>query len=632
LINATFLNNEIKEENVVVTLDEFRARSTTRYRNTTAVIVSNQNGPYLIDRIMSYPSAVSLSAGNFSLYGYARNLMGSSTYNENNSAFNVSAYWVLPSGFTNVSGGKNVSVSNMNDSDFYYANTNITFSNLASMTPGVKTFTLYVFGYNLSAGFVLDAAGNSLLSQAVNVTFNCYSTSDGVYVSGCGSLDGDYVASSASSTSTTSSGGGGSSAGGAQTLASSVDMQLVRGRESELIIPFRNPNVNMSLKKIAISVSGDIAKYIQIVNPSIAELGPLGSTNITLKITSPTYIKIGLQTIILDIDASVGSDTYHETKKIALQVHEISWDEAKVLLNKTIKLVDKLERANISSSYFDSLLSESKEKINLFDFEKVQENYNVINKGVKEAIDTKKIIEELEGLIALAKEKRIDVANSERLMKLSILALEREEFESAFLRAKDAQVAYTAETKGEFGSLLYYIKVYPERISLSVLFILLSALAAYKITELQLIRSRIKSLREEEIVLSELMKLVQRETFEKKTMSMGEYSTSMQQYEKRLSEVIGEIVMLESKRLHALKFGGKEKALREEKERIMEMMKQLQSAYFDKKRIETRSYGIRLESYSRRIGEIEEKLATLEAEAALKGASNHKKERGKDED
>jgi len=204
------------------------------------------------------------------------------------------------------------------------------------------------------------------------------------------------------------------------------------------------------------------------------------------------------------------------------------------------------------------------------------------------------------------------------LLSLAILALERNEFERAFERAKEAQVTYALEVKGELGTLRYYVKEYPTEISLSALFLLMFAFVTYKVGRLGLINAKIKRLMEDEKIITELIKVVQSDTFKAKKMSMDEYAQTMSHYERRMAEVIEQIIELETKRAHALKFTSKENQLKVERVRIMQLIKELQKAYLIDKKIETKAYDLKLHSYNRRLGEIDESIATKEVQEQFK--------------
>ena len=141
----------------------------------------------------------------------------------------------------------------------------------------------------------------------------------------------------------------------------------------------------------------------------------------------------------------------------------------------------------------------------------------------------------------------------------------------------------------------------------------------YKINRLRQVKKRLKELKDEEKILNELIKVVQKECFKDKKMGMNEYETAMQEYNKKLSKVIEEMIEMETKRVHMLRFTSKSKILKFEKEKIITLIKELQEDYMKKKKTETRTFELKMGSFNKRLGEIEEKLATLEAKRAVRG-------------
>jgi hypothetical protein len=260
--------------------------------------------------------------------------------------------------------------------------------------------------------------------------------------------------------------------------------------------------------------------------------------------------------------------------------------------------------------------------MNTFNLEVVRNNYNIIKEQVKYALDSMKIINELDSLIKSAEKKGIDVSESTKLLKLAKLSIERSEFEQAYSRVKDSQLTYALEVKGEFGKLSYYIKEYPGEIALGAMFLVIFSFGSYKINRLRQVKKRLKELKDEEKILNELIKVVQKECFKDKKMSMNEYETAMQEYNKKLSKVIEELIEMETKRVHMLRFTSKSKMLKFEKEKVIILIKELQEDYMKKKKLETRTFELKIGSFNKRLGEIEEKLATLEAEKAVGGFRN----------
>jgi len=488
------------------------------------------------------------------------------------------------------------------------------------MVPGSKAFTLYAYGYNLSGDRIKDVSGNILLSYGLNISFTCNNESDGVYVTACGAADGDYVA-PVVTTPGTGSGGGGGGGGSASgsSKSSRADYQFVRGKTNEINVPFRNNDANITLKNLKFSLSGALAKYMEVVPESLGSLLPRQAINLSIKITSPGFIELGQQTINLKITGDSSGQSYNEEKTIVLQVNDISKDDAQTLISNATKLTEEFSGAGFNDSDVTNLVASMNKAFDALDYSTVQENYNSLSSLIQNALGAKKTISEMNDLIAQAKEKGIDVSGSERIIGLAQLSLERNDFSEAAQRAKEAQTTFALEVKGEIASLSYYLKNNKQEIGMSAVFLFALSFAGYKGARIRAIIRKIKKLKDEEKILQQLMKVVQRQTFTEKKMSMEEYQQSMQYYEKRLSDVIEQLIELESQRAHILRFVGEAKRLKAERMRIIELIKEIQKQYLKEKIIETKSYELRLESYNRRLGQIDEKLATLEAKAALKG-------------
>ena len=631
-IDATFLN-KVKEETATITVNEISAISENASRNITAVIISTTGGPYLFQLIEAVPGSVVLTLNNFSLSAYVRNVVGDGTLN--NTAFNVSLNWSLPSGFSVSEGNATLLLPNVSGAGFNYNNLTITFdsSNLPSLSPGRVTVITYAKGFNLSGGQIVHTENRTVLTEQANITLLCFNESDGVVIDACGSLDGDFVAPSGENITVTqiqAVGGGGGGPGRVvrgptrivevppKIVKVTADLQLVRGQQDELVILFENKDPNRTMTDIGFSVTGNIARYIDVEPSYVSFLRPGEAVNVRLVITSPKYLLLGREEIILTIKGLLDGQQYIETRDLSIEIHELSDAEAEALLQDAIGLVGLLKAVDLPTESLEKLIEESKQALAVYEFEKVRENYETIRDSVTKALNTKDIIEELEALIAEAQEKGIDVSNTERLLRLTTLALKREEFPLAFRRAQESQSAFALETKGEFGKLIYHIKQNARALSLAAVLLPVLLFVSFKLTRLQMLKTKAKRLRAEEVLLSDLMKTVQSDAFKKKKMSMDEYRQAMLEYEKRLSVVIEDLIRTENKRIGTLKFASGENVLKRERKRITHLIKQLQTDYLKKKKFETRSYNLRLESYNRRMGQIEERLATLEAKAALR--------------
>ena len=616
-VNATFLS-EIKQEDVVITTEEVSSRSGTSERNTTATIVSNQEGPYLYQEITSSPSSVYLTAGNFSLNGYLRNVMGSATANENNAAYNITFNWTLASGFTNVSGNSRTNFTNITDNELHYNNINVSFSNLASMTSGVKAFYLYASGVNLTGDAITDAENNTLLTEQISITFLCYSVADNVYVTSCGSLDGDYVA---PTTTTSSSGGGGGGGTGVSTTyeASKIQFELLIGEEQEFILEIKN-KITRYQENVKISVSGINAEYIKIIPDEISKIAPKSSENITIKITAPAYFTQGEYELVFLIKGDLVSNstrkTFSEIKIVTLYIVEVSRDKADEMLEDSQQMIDDMNSSGMVIKDVSDFLERVFDSYNKTDFLGVKSNYEKIKEIYDVAFDSLEIINDLKEKIEQAENRGIEIIETKKILYVAEIAFDRGDYFLALDRLKQAKLTYALETKGEF-SIYHTIKNNPLESLAALIGFGIFGFGSSLVVRLRLYKKKLKFLREEEKLLLELMGVVQRQCFEKKHMSMEEYAEAMGQYEKKLSKTIQDKIRTETKIANLLKIKGKKKALFEEKKRLVELMKEIQDKYLNKGKMETRVYENMLQSYSAKLSEVEEQITFLEAQKAF---------------
>jgi len=178
-------------------------------------------------------------------------------------------------------------------------------------------------------------------------------------------------------------------------------------------------------------------------------------------------------------------------------------------------------------------------------------------------------------------------------------------------------LAFALETKGEF-NLIYEVKNKPFQSFGILILVLVIGAGGTLLTRMKLYKRKLKLLAEEEKLLLELMKVVQKECFEKNRVSMEEYEQAMSQYKNRLSEVIEDRIRIETRLSNLLKVKGKKVALVEEKKRLISLIRDLQDRYLNKSQLETRIYENMMKSYSTRLTEVEEELTFLDAQEALK--------------
>jgi len=610
-INATFLS-ELRQDNAVITTMEISDRSVTEELNTTAVLISNEAGPYLYQEITSYPAAVYLTSGDISLGGYLRNLMGDDT--ENNTAYNVTFNWSLPSGLGVSEGNETMFYENISDSDVYGNDINATFSDLGSMSPGTKTISLYAQGYNISGELIEDANNNTLLTETTNITFICYNASDGICVIACGyTQDSDCEVPPSGNP----SGGGGGSGGGGKVIESEAEYYLIRGEELNFTFVIEN-KFNYSLSDISINVEGINSRYIEIVNSS-SSIKSNSSMPILVKITAPSYFPVGVYDLIFTINAQIDTGTktsYTEKRKITIHVLEISEEQAKKLLEEARGMVKDMHNQEMYTKDVLSMLGKIEISYKDKDFLNLKSLFEQLKKIYNSALESKGILEELKVDVNKAEKEGLKVLETKKILYMAEIAFKRGDFLLALEKLKEARLTFAIETKGEF-NLLKDIINRPLQYLAGIFLIFLVSLSSGLALKLRLYKRKLRLLEEEEKLLLQLMKVIQRDCFEKNKMSIDQYGRAMMQYETRLSETIEDKIKVETKIENLLKIKPKKRILEEEKLKLINLIKELQNKYLIKGKIETRIYQNMLRSYSSRLSEIEEQIAFAEADEAL---------------
>ena len=232
-------------------------------------------------------------------------------------------------------------------------------------------------------------------------------------------------------------------------------------------------------------------------------------------------------------------------------------------------------------------------------------------------------VTELEKSVDLAKQKGIDVRETERLLYLAKSSLERGNFLEAFERAKEAQLTFAIETGGKYiNEIQFAMKKNPEETVSGFVSFGFFVFGASLFTKWRYIKRKLRKLVEEQALLQDLMKATQIDVFQKSKLSMAEYGDAMTQYEKRLSRVLQDTVIYENKRRNLLKFKSKTKKLTEEKDRLRQMLGSIQKDYISGAKYETRVYENMLASYSERLTEVEESLAISDAKKMKKKGLN----------
>ncbi|HED06113.1 MAG TPA: hypothetical protein ENI61_05450 [Ignavibacteria bacterium] len=580
----------------------------------------------MFESITSNPSSLNLTFKNFSLEGYVRNLVGDDTIN--NTAYNVSFNWTLPSDFLVKDGTANVTYGNLSNSSLVYNNINISFNttNLPDLNPGTISVNLYAQGFN-SSGTIITHAGNiTLLTKQINISLTCYGVADGVYVTACGSLDPDKPAESTTSPGGGSGGGGGGGGDGALSEKSDAYFELLRGEMQEFTLPIEN-KLSFAKKDIKIKVSGINSKYISFYPPVISFIGPHSSKNITIIITAPAYFTKGEYNLVFKLEGEIDSNVskvFRETKYVKLFIVEVLRSDADKMVNESATMIKKMNSSELFLKDVSLLFESILEDYNKTDFLGVKDNYDSLKEIYDAAFASLAILNELTKSIEKTDKNGIDTFETKKVLYIAQAIFDRGDYLLALEKLRSAKLMFALETKGEM-NIFYTIKNNPYQTLLAFAGVGVFSFGSSLVVRSRLYRRKLRLYGEEEKLLLELMKVVQRDTFEGNKMSMEEYGEAMSQYEKKLGEAIEGRIRIEAKVANVYKIKGKKKALKEEKERLINLVMDVQDKYLNKSEIETRVYDNIIKSYTTRLADVDSKLTVIEAEEALANINFFKK-------
>jgi len=306
---------------------------------------------------------------------------------------------------------------------------------------------------------------------------------------------------------------------------------------------FEGPMVNVS-----VNVSGYLSQYLSLSPAHVEEIPVNKTQNFTIEITAPKYFSRGTYYLNFTIDAII-NEPYKVTKlkeyrTVVLIIHEISREEARSNLDKAKQILDNLNKSGFYIKDIEQLVKEANISIENKNYVQTQKILEQVEDIKEKAYKTDIGIKELETLINKAEVREIKVDKTKRLLNLAKAAFRRGDYSTALSRIQEAKLVYAAETKGEF-SVGYFIKTNRNKLILAgIIFAIVIIFLIYELILFR-IKSKLKSLRKEETILIGLMKQAQKECFEQKKLSMDEYTTAVRQYEKRLSNVVSDIISFE---------------------------------------------------------------------------------------
>jgi hypothetical protein len=301
---------------------------------------------------------------------------------------------------------------------------------------------------------------------------------------------------------------------------------------------------------------------------------------------------------------------------VTLEILEMSRGDANKIINDSQNILQQMNSSGFYLKDVQTILDSMQIEYTNLKFNNLRDLGKNINEIYTAAIESKKLIAEINASVIEAEKNGVSVSETKKLLYLSEIIFKRGDYLGAYAKLKEARSSLLLETKGEF-NILYAIKNNPIETLGILISISIIGLGSGYLIRLGLLKRKMKYLLSEEALLLELMKVIQRDCFEKNKLSMEEYNEAMNQYENRLGFIIREKVKTEAEISNMNKLSGKKRALAEEKKRLTELVRMIQDDYMNKGKIDTRVYENMLRSYATRLSKVQEELAYIDAQEEL---------------
>ncbi|MHA1865481.1 MAG: hypothetical protein ACTSWZ_03155, partial [Candidatus Heimdallarchaeaceae archaeon] len=260
---------------------------------------------------------------------------------------------------------------------------------------------------------------------------------------------------------------------------------------------------------------------------------------------------------------------------------------------KVKELLEKAEHA-LQQTYFGEAFRLSKEIIN-----------------IKEtAFEAHSLIEEIKNSIKKANERELTAPETERAIVLAQKAFDREDFETALERAKEAKISLILETKGRI-NIIWFLKTYWWAVILSLAAISVLLFFMYKKLMLKIYSERLKNLAVEETSIRSLIEETQKSYMVDKEISSITYHKLMMQYQTRLAKIEQIRAKLKHKRISLLKTEQQILNLKKEEKEIYDLIKKIQTEYYEKRIISRNKFLLAHQSYLTALADIDEERELL---------------------
>ncbi|HLC51502.1 MAG TPA: hypothetical protein VJH90_03985, partial [archaeon] len=432
---------------------------------------------------------------------------------------------------------------------------------------------------------------------------------------------GSVCSSSCTVTNTVSGSGGG---GGISTTSRDVIIQspsaisVPVGKENILYINITNNVPATKLNNITVKLSGYLPGLAE-VEQQLDGIEYNETRQLKILLKAPIFLTgtYDLKVIIEGKLSGAQSKTITQEFVVKLTATSLTIGDAEGSVNNAAAAAKELSDAGIGTKRIEDLLSKAKASLADGDYATASSLANQAVSLKDKALSVKDALEDVSKKLEEAERAGLDVSETARYYSLAAEAFAREEFEKAEQRLNAASLTYVLETQGKINVVAFaYNNWYWILAFLAVSYV--TGKAAHRRLMLIYINFMLKSLKDEERAINELLTETQNQFYREKTMDEPTYHKMMYEYEKRLTSMkktMGRLIIMKARIISA---ESELEELEHEEEHVIDMTKELQTLYYKDRKINKHIYDRRQNEYHERRAEIREQIELLKEKMNLK--------------
>ncbi|MBN2422316.1 hypothetical protein JXB41_03750 [Candidatus Woesearchaeota archaeon] len=562
------------EINIVVDALNSSASPSLLYNNFT--FISALSGSYLHVDIVSYDPSVTQGDNIFSLKARITNI-------GNETAYNVTALWTLPSGWSSRDELNNT-YDNLTSGGYEAIEFEISADVNESAPTGEKTLLIEV---NCSAG--------RYDSDSRTVTVNSASQEQ---------QQQQDDSSGGTSTTTLRSGGGTFIIKDQEIYFNITDIEIGRGRTKNISFFILNNASGTIINNILIKLEGLYQNYYRIIPDYIEKLNYSSEQIIDLRIEVPTYMQIGKHK--LKLIASTAE------KEFSKEFNLIVIDSKLIIercLNDSFKMIEEFRSRGFNIHVLENSYNNAIREFEQKNYDLAEQGCEYISEQYNNALTVDKELAALEEQVNYFIKQGYDVSDLKASLDLVRNAFDEGDFEKASDNLEQAKIIFSLVPKIQksfLQRLSDFIRFNYKKILFSIPFIIIITYLLKQYVYVNYRKTRLQNLKQEEKQILELIKQTQIEHFEEKIMGKRLYRTYMNEYGKRMARIKKSIIKLEIMKTKHTK-GVKD--LNMEKEKLILVIKELQKSFYEDKVLDRESYQKLIAEYQTELSEVEEQIS-----------------------